>query len=263
MVKKYCFFSKDKEQRLDAGRKLLGVAKIVKNRLARALRESKKGICRLKKYGKVARKKLELLHQSIERLVPQIRYWLDTGWVAKKKLVNLLMPEVCSIPRGKVGKDVEFGLKWGVARYGGGFVHGVAGPARGNFSDKKHAIEAVQDCKRLFGAAPLMVTYDRGAYSKANVDKLKALGVKEPGLAPTGAAPWPIGKKQQCRARRERVKVEGAIGALKSGRYTFNRPLVRSAEMMLACGQRSLLGFNLHRLLDGMARQQDVIFTGP
>ena len=262
LVRKCRFFSKSKDERLSAGRKLLGMVKSVKVKLGKALLDSKKGASRLKKYGKVARQKLELLYQSADRLIPQIRYWLDTGWVAKKKLVNILMPEICSIPRGKVGKDVEFGLKWGIARYGGGFLHGVAGSERGNFSDKKHVIEAVEDSKRLFGQVPTMLTYDRGGYSTGNVKELETLGVKEPGLAPIGSAPWPIGKKAQRKARRERVKVEGAIGALKSGHYTFNRPLVRSTEMMLACGHRSVLGYNLNRLLDGIARRDGIALPG-
>ena len=262
LVRKYRFFCKCKEDRLATGGKLLSVVKGVKAKLGKALRNSKKGISQLKQYGRVARRKLELLHHSANRLLPQIRYWLDTGWVAKHKLVNLLMPEVCSIPRGKVGKDVEFGFKWGIARYGGGFLHGAAGLQRGNFSDKKHVIEAVEDSRRLFGKAPQMLTYDRGGYSEANIEKLRELGVDQPGLAPMGTAPWPIHERAQRKAKRERVKVEGAIGALKSGRYTFNRPLVRSAEMMLACGHRSLLGYNLNRLLDGLANREGVALVG-
>jgi hypothetical protein len=247
---KYRWFSKSKEERLDAGQKLLGVVKRIKRKLGEALRGSKRGKSQLTKYAKVARRKLESLHDAMERLAPQIQYWLDTGWVANKKLVNLLLPEVCSIPRGKAGKDVEFGLKWGVTRLGGGFLIGSVDAGRGNFSDKKHVLEAVQDCIRLFKRPPVGFAYDRGGYSDRNVARLTELNVKEVGLAPLGRAPWAVDKATRKRLSRERVKVEGSIGALKSGRYTFNRPNVRSTHMLMTCGQRSVLGYNLNRLVN-------------
>ena len=198
----------------------------------------------------------------MQRLAPQIQYWLDTGWVAKKKMVNLLMDQVCSIPRGKVGKDVEFGLKWGITRLGGGFLIGSVDATRGNFNDKRHVLESVNDCKRIFGLPPKTYAYDRGGYSPKNVNTLLELGVKEPGLAPIGSAPWPVSDPARKRIKRERVKVEGSIGALKSGRYTFNRPLVRSTHMLMTCGQRSIFGYNLNRLLNLVAARDEVTLVG-
>lgn len=259
---KYRFFSKTKSERLSAGRRLLGVVRSVKNRLGKVLKATKRGASRLKGYSKVARRKLESLHAAMERLAPQTEYWLETGWVAKNKLVNLLMPEVCSIPRGKAGKDVEFGLKWGFTRLAGGFLLGSVGVDRGNFNDKKHVVESVEDCVRLFGAAPMSYAYDRGGYSTKNVAKLERLGVQEVGLAPLGSAPWAVDKATQKRIRRERVKVEGSIGALKSGRYTFDKPNVRSTWMLATCGQRSVLGFNLNRLLCHAAASDGVQLVG-
>src|SRR5690606_10623379 len=138
LVGQHRFFSKTKEERLSTGQELLNVVKNIKGKLGKALAKTHGSKSRLKKYAKVARNKLEVLYSSMDKLIPQIQYWLDTGWVAKGKLVNLLMPVVCSVPRGKVGKDVEFGIKWGLTRFGGGFLVGAADPARGNFNDKKH-----------------------------------------------------------------------------------------------------------------------------
>jgi hypothetical protein len=44
--------------------------------------------------------------------LPQIRYWLRTGFVAKNEIVSLYIPEIYAILRGKVGKPIEFGLNW-------------------------------------------------------------------------------------------------------------------------------------------------------
>jgi len=41
--------------------------------------------------------------------VPQIRYWLKTGFVAANKVISLHIPELYAIVRGKVGKKVELG----------------------------------------------------------------------------------------------------------------------------------------------------------
>ena len=262
LVRHYRFFSKSKEDRLETGGKLLKVVERIKKKLGKALHDSKRGKSKLKKYAIVARHKLESLHVSMEKLAPQVRYWLDTGWVAKKKLVNLLMPEICSIPRGKVGKDVEFGLKWGITRYGGGFVLGSVDPQRGNFSDQRHVVESVKDTIRLFESPPRAYAYDRGGYSPANLTTLKSLGVQDRGLAPVGTASWPVGSSTRRRVCRERVKVEGAIGALKSGRYTFNRPQVRSTQMLMTCGQRSILGYNLNRLLHLVAARDNFQLVG-
>jgi hypothetical protein len=262
LLRHYRFFSKDKAERLATGHKLLKVVKGIKNKVDKALQKTKRGKAQLKKYSKVARQKLEHLCETMDRLAPQIQYWLDTGFVAKKKIINLLLPEVCSIPRGKVGKDVEFGLKWGVTRLGGGFLHGSVDPSRGNFNDKKHVVESVDDCIRLFEESPITYAYDRGGYSRQNLNKLRDLGVQEPGLVPAGSAPWPVNDKAQKKVRTARANVEGSIGALKSGRYTFNRPQVRSTHMLMTCGQRSILGYNLNRLLQLVAQRNEIALTG-
>ncbi|MEO0812152.1 MAG: transposase, partial [Myxococcota bacterium] len=98
LVRKYRFFDKSKDERMATGKKLLSLTDSIKRKLKKALEKTERGSSRLKKRGKVARRTLERLIDSMTTLSPQIRYWLDTGWVAKKKLVNLLMPEVCSIP---------------------------------------------------------------------------------------------------------------------------------------------------------------------
>lgn len=159
------------------------------------------------------------------------------------------IPELYSIVRGKVGKAVEFGVMWGISRLGGGFLLGTMGRTRKQCDDSKYAIQAVENHRSLFGAAPRSYAYDRGGYSKENVAALKARGVRDVGLAPRGRAEWPVKGRARDRLIRERALVEGGIGAVKSLRYGFHRPGARSMEMMGACGQRGLLGFNLNKLI--------------
>jgi transposase len=78
-------------------------------------------------------------------------------------------------------------------------------------------------------------------------------GVKQVALAPRGQAPSAVDEKTARRLAKERALIEGSIGAIKSSRYNFNRPRARSVEMMGTCGQLAVLGFNINKLLRGLA----------
>ena len=59
---------------------------------------------RTKRYSKVAHAKVRQHWQTMGKLLPQIRYWLKTGYVATDKIISLHIPELYSIVRGKIGK---------------------------------------------------------------------------------------------------------------------------------------------------------------
>ena len=120
----------------------------------------------------------------MEKLIPQIRYWLRTGFVAKDKIVSLHMPELYSIVRGKIGKTVEFGLNWGFTRLKGGFLLARVATDRRELHDQRFAVKAVEDHIARTGKAPSAFAYDRGGYSPKNISALKKLGVQEVALAP-------------------------------------------------------------------------------
>src|SRR6266849_10622501 len=196
------------------------------------------------------------------RLLPQIRYWIKTGWVAANKIVNVHIPELYSVVRGKIGKPVEFGLQWGIARLGGGFLLATVATNRREIVDAKFAMRAVDDHLALFGQPPKAYAYDRGGYSEQNVAELKNKGVEHVGLAPRGRAQWAVEGVMKEKLVSERAQVEGGIGAIKSGRYGFNRPAARSTAMMGVCGQRAVLGFNLNKLARGLAKRDGMMLVG-
>ena len=137
------------------------------------------------------------------------------------------------------------------------FARGKAG-----LTDSVFAIQAVDQHIVLFGKPPKSYAYDRGGYSRENVQKLKDKGVKEVGLAPRGKAKWAVETKVKDKLVNERAQVEGSIGAAKSARYGFNRPAARSAEMMGVCGQRAVLGLNLNKLIRGLAERNEMVLVG-
>jgi hypothetical protein len=202
------------------------------------------------------------LHDTMTKLLPQIRHWLRTGHVASGKIINLYIPELYSIVRGKVGKAVEFGLRWGIARLRGGFLLATVSRSKLELEDSRFAVRAVRDHVALFGKPPRAYAYDRGGWSAVNVSAIKKLGVRDVGLAPRGRAQWPVRGRARDRLIHERGLVEAGIGSIKSSRYGFNRPGARSAPMMGACGQRAVLGFNLNKLVRHLAERKKVALVG-
>jgi len=234
----------------------------IRTALGAALDATKGGATKLRSHGIVARNNLVRLHDAMTKLVPQIRHWLRTGHVASGKIINLYIPELYSIVRGKVGKSVEFGLRWGIARLRGGFLLATIGQNKLELEDARFAVRAVRDHVTLFGKPPRAYAYDRGGWSAANVSALKKLGVRDVGLAPRGRTQWVVRGRTRDRLIHERALVEAGIGSIKSSRYGFNRPAARSAAMMGACGQRAVLGFNLNKLVRHLAERRDAVLVG-
>jgi len=263
-LREYRLFAKDKSKAAKDKMvaKMATVIEAINEQLARAIEAAGSTTSRVTKYGVVAREKLTELHQTMGKLVPQIRYWLRTGFVAVDKIISLHIPELYSIVRGKVGKKVEFGLNWGFARLRGGFLLARLAQNRRELQDTKYAVEAVKDHQALFGKAPRAYAYDRGGYSAKNVAALEEIGVKEVGLAPRGRVQWAVSEPMRKKLVKERALVEAGIGAVKSSRYNFHRPRAKSTRMMGAAGQLAVLGFNLNKLARAFAERRKMVVVG-
>lgn len=242
MVRNSHLFAKTKEEKGKVGRKIYHTVKDIQQEID-ALLEC--GHTLSSKAGK----QLTELSETMKNLMPQIWHFLKTGFVAQKKIIHLQMSSLYSIVRGKVGKKTEFGLKWGINRIGSGFVHGFLLKEYRNGSDQLFCIEALKQHKAIFGKAPKTYGFDRGGYSKANIKKAKKIGVKNVGIAPKGKANWSVSEQMEKKIKRERARVEGSIGTLKSSLYGFNKPSVRSEEAMVRCGHRAILGFNMKKMI--------------
>jgi len=179
-----------------------------------------------------------------------------------RKIYHLQMSELYSIVRGKAGKNVEFGRKWGISRVGCGFLQGFLYAGGEHVSDKQFCIEAIKQHQKIFGDAPEVYGFDRGGYSAANIKKAKKMGVKQVGIAPTGKTPWAVSDSMRKRIVRERAQVEGGIGTIKSSRYGFNKPNAKSTAAMDWCGQRAILGFNMRKLTREWSTQQAAATAG-
>ena len=261
-LREYRLFAKTKEKKTRVMTQMAGIVEKLNDQLGKTLESLAAGRGTLRGYAVVARDKLVRLQQTMSRLLPQIRYWIRTGWVASGKIISLHIPQLYSIVRGKVGKAVEFGLRWGIRRLQGGYLLATLAKDRQDLQDPKFALQAVREHIALFGKAPQAYAYDRGGYSTQNISALKKLGVKEVGLAPRGRAAWSVGQEVRDRLVRERAQVEAGIGTIKASRYGFNRPAARSAPMMGACGQRAVLGFNVTKLVRELAERKEMELVG-
>jgi molybdopterin converting factor small subunit len=258
-AREYRLFAKTKESKDRVMGQMVTIVQRLNEHLGKAL-GAQWG--KQRKHAIVAKSKLVQLHETMSKLLPQIRYWIRTGFVASGKIISLHIPQLYSIVRGKVGKTVEFGLSWGIRRLAGGYLLATLAQDRRELLDTKFAVRAVKDHIALFGKAPLAYAYDRGGYSEQNVFALKKLGVKEVGLAPRGRTQWSVSGPVRDRLVRERALVEAGIGTIKGSRYGFNRPAARSEAMMGACGQRAVLGFNTNKLVRELARRKEMTLSG-
>jgi hypothetical protein len=260
-VRKYRLFAKTKAAKDRAIAEMATLVEGVNELLGKAIASASAQAQKLRGHAVVARQKLGELQKTVAKLLPQVRHWLRTGFVATGKIINLHIPELYSIVRGKMGKSVEFGLSWGITRLRGGFVLATVAGGRGELPDATFAVRAVEDLAALFGEAPRKYAYDRAGYSSENVARLRKLGVRDVGLAPRGRTAWAVKGRVKQELIRERAFVEGSIGTIKSPKYGFNKPAARSAAMMGVCGQRAALGYNLTKLLRGIAGKRDLVLA--
>lgn len=242
-LRKHRLFSKTKEARLKVAAKMSELSKEVLQDLGQMIEGISKSVSGKQKR---AANYMSDVYTSMMQLIGQIDHWIKTGWVSPEKIISLFQVDLRSIPRGKVGKTVEFGLKWGINQIRGGYVH-IFMMNEMRSADYNYAVEAIREHIRLFGEPPKEYGFDRGGWSEPHMAAMKDLGVKRIGVAPKGKEPWKVSKNCEDRIKRERAQVEGKIGTMKH--YGFNKPEERATPGMKRAARRAELRFNLGKYL--------------
>jgi hypothetical protein len=204
------------------------------------------------RWGRViqsARSRLTAMHEVIKPLMGQIVHWVTTGNVAANKIVHVGIPQARAIVRNKAGKKTEFGLAYLIRRLGGGYLFGERIAA--NADERQMPLKALTGYRAIFGqeATPELVVYDRGGDSTPTRQRLALEGVRDIGIQPKGKRPWSVAEAVRDQIRSERGRTEGVIGTLKSNRYQFNKPKERLWHTLEMSGPRSILSFNLNKLM--------------
>ena len=250
-VKEHHLFAKGKQEKRQVLTRLLtevGQLVVQTRSMVQRLGESRERMT----HGAVTT--LKTMHEVARRLVPQIVQWITTGVVAKGKIVHAGVTQARAIVRNKAGKQVEFGLPYLLSRLGGGYVFGTL--LRGAVDESKMPLQALAGYRAIFWAhaTPTLVVYDRGGYASATIRALANEGVKEIGLQPKGQGAWHVAEAVRETVRSERGKTEGIIGTLKTDKYGFNRPMERRWHTLEMAGPRSILSFNLNKLMRDLVR---------
>lgn len=198
---------------------------------------------------RVALGTLRQMSDVTRALLPQIVHWLTTGKVAKGKILHAGLTQAVSVVRNKAGKRVEFGLPYLINRLGGGYLFGTLLSRAPD--ETKMPLQALSSYRDRFGAqaTPELMVYDRGGYATATLDKLAQEGVKQIGVQPKGKGSWRVAGEVRDQVRSERGMTEGVIGSLKSDKYGFNKPKERTPETLRMSGSKSILSFNLNKLM--------------
>jgi len=197
---------------------------------------------------------LQTMHEVVKRLMPQIVQWITTGVVAQGKIVHAGVTQARALVRHKAGKEVEFGLPYLLSRLGGGYIFGTL--IRGVVDESKMPLQALAGYRAIFGAhaTPTLLVYDRGGYATATLKVLAHEGVKQLGIQPKGQRAWHVAEDVRQTVRSERGKTEGIIGTLKTDKYGFNKPKERLWPTLEMAGPRSILSFNLNKLMRDLVR---------
>ena len=197
---------------------------------------------------------LVAMHEVTKRLVPQIVQWMLTGGVAKNKILHAGVPQARAIVRNKAGKKVEFGIPYLLSRLGGGYIFGTL--IRGIVDESKMPLQALAGYRAIFGphATPELLVYDRGGDATATRKALAHEGVIQIGIQPKGQRAWHVAEEVRQTVRSERGKTEGIIGTLKTDKYGFNKPKERLWQTLEMAGLRSILSFNLNKLMRDLVR---------
>jgi len=249
-VRAHRLFAKTKEAKHKINQELSKLTANMLGNLGNILEEIDVNANQVRGSGKRALNNLTEAFHNMCQMESQIKHWIRTGKVVKGKILSLFNTHFRAINRGKIGKDIEFGLKWGINQIRGGYMS-VFMCADMMTCDANYAVEAVKEHIRVFGEPPRDFGFDRAAWSKKHRQEIRDLGVKNIGIAPKGKAKPEVGPRVQARMTRERAQVEGKIGTIK--RQGFNKPDAKTNFGVRKSAFRAALGFNLRRFAKDIA----------
>ena len=255
-VKEHHLFAKGKEAKTEILTRLVQETTELMEQTTQVI-ENVKGRSDRVKQGAI--EKLESMKEVATKLIPQILYWMKTGLVAKGKILHAGIPKALAIVRKKAGKKTEFGLPYLINRIGGGYL--FAELLMSCPDESKMPLQSLVCYREIFGknATPKRVVYDRGGWCQTTVKKLKEQGIEQIGILPKGKAPWLVAEEIQKQVMSERGKTEGSIGTIKSKKYGFNKPLERNLQSLQMAGHRSVLSFNLNKLMKDIVKSNQMV----
>jgi hypothetical protein len=248
----YRFFAKTKEKKSKIIRKSVTLSEEVLMELSKLIPGTKDFEALNPRYQQDILKILDLG----PRLMEQIIKWIDTGKVAQDKIISLWKMIPKAIKKGKLSKPVEFGRKWIVNCYQGGYVL-LTAPENPKLSHQHAVWHSLSLHHEVFEHAPESYSGDRGIWSLPNVEILLNAGIKKIGLQPKGKAKPMVSKEELRLLSNRRAGIEPRIGHLKN--RGLGRSRMKSDTGDLISGYRSGLSYNLNLLMRDLCLQSVVL----
>lgn len=252
LVRSYHLFSKDKGSKKKTAKKIYHIVESVQNELDQVFDDFQ---CR----GSKASAELQRLWEVITVLLPQIKHFYRDRFCSQQKNHS---PEDVSTLFHRSRERWQANRVWYQMGYQSNgwwlcqwFRHGVLQTC---FRHQILSSGHTRTYKNLWRSPRDLRLRPRRVF-KGKYQKMKKLGVKNIGIAPKGKSSWEVSQTKQKTIKREWAQVEGVIGTIKSGKYKFNKPGAHSITAMESCGHRSILGFNLVKL---MKENQNLLFQG-
>jgi hypothetical protein len=250
-VRFHRLFAKTTEMRREINQELLSLSSDLANGLGSLIENIDLKANQVCGSGRRALNNLTEIYNNFCRMLPEIQEWIQSGKVAKEKIVSLFTPEFKAIDRGKIGKKIEFGLKWGINQVRGGYISIYMNNNMMAY-DADYAVTAIEEHQRIFGISPRDFGFDRAAWSTEHKIQIRQQGVRNVAIAPKGTADWEVGPRVKDRMIRERAQVEGKIGTMKLN-YGFNKSQAKKVFGVRRSAQRAALCFNLKRFAKDLA----------
>jgi hypothetical protein len=244
----YRFFAKDMDTKTEMIKKAKALSEIGLEKLSHFL----PGQSAFDKLQRRTQSEILRILSLGPELMAQIAYWLERGKVAPEKIISLwkLIPK--AIPKGKIGKPVEFGRKWIVNAYRGGYVL-VMAPENPKIADQHCVIESLSLHNTVFDKMPLSYGTDRGMYSTDNLELCLSAGIKKIAIQPKGKAEPLVSRQDHRKLANRRVAVEARIAHMKL--KGLGRSRMKTDLGDLISGYRSALACNLSHLMRDLAPQ--------
>jgi hypothetical protein len=248
----YRFYAKTKEKKDKIIRQAVGLSEQVLGELSSLLPGTKRFESLSHRYQQDILKLLDLGPQ----LLQQILHWVKTGKVAKDKIISLWKLVPTAIKKGKLSKPVEFGRKWLVNCYQGGYVL-LTAPANPKISDQDCVWESLSLHHEVFEKAPQTCAADRGMWGQANLELCLNAGIEKIGIQPKGKAKALVSQQDLQQLSNRRAGIEPRIGHLKT--RGLGRSRMKSDMGDLISGDRSALSYNLSLMMRDLSLQPALV----
>jgi len=189
------------------------------------------------------RRTLDQMRQDARQYLLDVAHFTRTHRIKAGKILSFHAKQLACISKGKVGKALDFGRVFQLARINGNFIFAIECSSV-RMNDKASFSELIAEHERLFGLGSLeTVAADKGYFTKRNRRLLDAKNVPQVGLQKPGKA-LEEDSPQKTLLYNRRAGIEPLIGHVKQGGQ-LGKSRMKSDAATLAAGYGSILSFNL------------------